>query len=498
MDGTQTTPHPHRHPVEICDHCTHVEFRKAESRSVCDLTGHNTVHQAALGCPLGFHQRPLPLLVPAPHETRGAVSDQEENRKKWISLHRRPGQLPEDFDRAAELHLLTFFGPISRCGCGGEWSAWFKAHPPDLRDRASYFAWTVAAHNAVNARLNKPQIAVERAAAIHGFAIANRKSQIANPITVRLIDCWGLGDLVAMTVAMRDLHAAYPGEFEIHVDGDRTEILDGLPGVVTHRPTGPPGERPADIFCYFTRLDYPKRDAHMSRYFTDRLAAAVNRPIPYGPLKPWLAIPRCAELDKYFPIHDPYWVVAAGHKLNLTTKAWPDRNWQRVVDRLLAAGVQLVRVGSNHAWDVQPSLSTQHSAPGTLIDLVGKTTPAELAFLIAHPLCKGTISNDTSVAHLAAAFGKPAIVIGSDRMPPVCAAYPGSRWITAGLSCGGCMRSRVVPLGPDAPWHHQDKSLCERPEHRPDGYYARCMSAIGPSVVMAEVMRVMRVQESLK
>jgi hypothetical protein len=54
------------------------------------------------------------------------------------------------------------------CGdCKRHWDEWRKANPADLSSPAAYFAWTVAAHNAVNRRLGKPEMSVDDARTLY-------------------------------------------------------------------------------------------------------------------------------------------------------------------------------------------------------------------------------------------------------------------------------------------------------------------------------------------
>ena len=65
------------------------------------------------------------------------------------------------------VYLAGFHRRIPRyttgCSCQEFWGNWVKAYPPKFTPIGEYFAWTVRAHNAVNAKLKKPQITVEEA-----------------------------------------------------------------------------------------------------------------------------------------------------------------------------------------------------------------------------------------------------------------------------------------------------------------------------------------------
>lgn len=78
----------------------------------------------------------------------------------WAEMHRRA--LVTFGDDSAYLETVTARLP---CGtCKPHWAALLAAKPPTWGE--AYFAWTVAAHNEVNARLGKPLVTVEEARAI--------------------------------------------------------------------------------------------------------------------------------------------------------------------------------------------------------------------------------------------------------------------------------------------------------------------------------------------
>ena len=74
-------------------------------------------------------------------------------------------------NRSNDAIFLSNFGrKIPRyttgCSCREFWNNWVRQNPPIYTPAGAYFAWTVKAHNAVNAKLGKPQMSVEDAIAI--------------------------------------------------------------------------------------------------------------------------------------------------------------------------------------------------------------------------------------------------------------------------------------------------------------------------------------------
>ncbi len=78
----------------------------------------------------------------------------------WADLHRAALSAPTAGAFAA---FLGAFRARVPCGeCRSHWSAWVEEHPPG----PDAFAWSVEAHNSVNARLGKPLLPVEQARAL--------------------------------------------------------------------------------------------------------------------------------------------------------------------------------------------------------------------------------------------------------------------------------------------------------------------------------------------
>jgi len=97
----------------------------------------------------------------------------------WIELHTRALDYTGTNDA---LYILNFGRRIPRyttgCACQEFWNIWIRANPPNYRD---YFAWTVKAHNAVNAKLKKPIMSVDEATKI--FREIKAELAVVLPIT---------------------------------------------------------------------------------------------------------------------------------------------------------------------------------------------------------------------------------------------------------------------------------------------------------------------------
>ena len=80
----------------------------------------------------------------------------------WCELHR----WALTSDRSGALRWLARFETRIGCGdCRRHWQALVCEQPPDFASSETLFAWSVRMHNAVNRRLNKPEISVNAAAA---------------------------------------------------------------------------------------------------------------------------------------------------------------------------------------------------------------------------------------------------------------------------------------------------------------------------------------------
>ena len=77
----------------------------------------------------------------------------------WSLLHRYRGCDPQ------WLELWVYFIP-RRCDCKDGYQKILEEVPPDFTSPEAFFAWGVRLHNAVNAKLGKPEITIEDAYSI--------------------------------------------------------------------------------------------------------------------------------------------------------------------------------------------------------------------------------------------------------------------------------------------------------------------------------------------
>jgi hypothetical protein len=84
----------------------------------------------------------------------------EAVRNAWASLH--DGSV-STIEQLTEWELLI---PQYGCSCKRFYAEWKASNPPDFTSPEAFFAWGVNLHNAVNAKLGKPEITIEEALSI--------------------------------------------------------------------------------------------------------------------------------------------------------------------------------------------------------------------------------------------------------------------------------------------------------------------------------------------
>ena len=105
-------------------------------------------------------------------------------------------------------------------------------------------------------------------------------------------------------------------------------------------------------------------------------------------------------------LQNPYVILAVG--ANWANKRWPTTHYARLVDWLYGQQVIPVVIGGGV---VDARLVAEITAKAEIppIDLVGKTTLKQLAYLIKH--AKALVGGDTGPMHLAAGLGKSVVAL---------------------------------------------------------------------------------------
>ena len=289
------------------------------------------------------------------------------------------------------------------------------------------------------------------------------RSDEAIPLT--LVTDQAPGDTVAMTAALYSLHNAYPGKYCTSVESPWPEVFEYNPYV-----SKAPG---AEV-----RMHYPaihkanERAIHFMQGWCEFLGMALGIHVPLLTNRPILYFPNPT------PPEEDFWVVCSGGKNDFTNKLWGQHNYQDVVNRLKGT-VNFVQVG------------TDHQVLGNVESTVGKTSLRDLFNIVRR--AKGVLCGVSLLMHVAAALGKPAVVIAGGREPVAWNTYPKQHYLhTVGmLPCSPCWRARVVPLGDGS---GLDADTCERPVNSTPTMLSRqmlpeCMTLIKPSTVADLISR---------
>lgn len=293
---------------------------------------------------------------------------------------------------------------------------------------------------------------------------------------MQLRHCWALGDTVILTALVRDIHAAYPGRFELGVDTHWKDIWQNNPHVVNF----PPKSSPAP---FTVKIDYSEgiveagkgRKTHMLAWYHEdfRRKTAITVPVSKAGGDLHLSPGERRPL-----VSGRYWLILSGGKADLTAKWWPWRRFQTVVDVLRGYGLRFVQTGNTHPAHYHPPLQN-------VLNLVGQTEAVrELLTLVAG--AEGVICGVTGAMHIAAALEKPCVVIAGGREEPWWEGYvphygafgptcppprvPHRFLHTLGMlpccAAKGCWKKRTVPIEPDDLLAKNARTLCKEVSRR--------------------------------
>lgn len=118
------------------------------------------IHKIIIHAP---HLMAAPPVIPIPGAPQVFISTPRPPDATWGELHRRALEMQGN-DDTGWLRAFSMRVP-GGCACQSDWNKEMAEFPPDFSD---YFGWTVARHNSVNRRLNKPELTVSQALAIWG------------------------------------------------------------------------------------------------------------------------------------------------------------------------------------------------------------------------------------------------------------------------------------------------------------------------------------------
>ena len=315
---------------------------------------------------------------------------------------------------------------------------------------------------------------------------------------------WALGDTILLTALVRDIHRAYPDQYEIMVDTHWTNVWWNNPYVTKFDPASLPKPIQVEVgwgdairWNSYARYNERREMKHILAWYHYNFGLKTGIDVPVTDPRPDLHMD---EQEKVRRVEGRYWVIMSGGKLDMTVKHWHAHRAQEVVDKLAARGIVCVQVGAAHTSHVHPPLQNT-------LNLLGKTENVrDLWNIIMYS--DGVICGVTGPMHIAAAFEKPCVVYAGGREEPWFEAYtnsfnafgPESRPVrvehkflhTIGLleCCDkqGCWKKRIIPLDPQD-LTRQAHTLCRqpiRPEHSHP--VARCQDLITSDHVVEAVM----------
>ena len=296
------------------------------------------------------------------------------------------------------------------------------------------------------------------------------------------------GDIVMLTATVRDLHAAYPGEYLTDVRTPVPQLWENNPYLTHLEETD---TRVEVIDMHYPLINRSNQGAyHFIHGFTQFLELHLRQRIPVTAFKGDIHI---SALEKTWMsqveelgYRTPFWIMMAGGKRDYTAKWWDPGGFQQVVDHFRGR-IRFVQCGDSDHW---------HPRLKGVIDFVGKTDMRQFVRLMYH--ADGVVCPVTMAMHLAAAVEtksgrtpqRPCVVIAGGREPTQWEAYPTHQYISTvgALDCcatGGCWKSRCQTVGDGDP---KDQDLCVYPTPVRAGVnIPRCMAMIRPEDVIRRI-----------
>ena len=302
------------------------------------------------------------------------------------------------------------------------------------------------------------------------------------------------GDIVCFTAAVRDLAAAYPERFAIHVGGACPDLWAHNPLIVKAWGSNLPRNlRTISVSC---RPQLALANSVLRHYVTafhhaieEQLGVPIPALQPHGDL-------HLSDEEREVPlIQGRYWFLVAGGKKSVATKFWLSDFAQQLVALLGKNGVRLVQSGASYSGH-------EHFELTGVERVVGQGGLRDALRLIYH--AEGVICPVTFAMHVAAALHKPCVVIAGGREPWWWEAYCNTPDRHFGESCaavsvphrflhtqgqleccrdGGCWKTQLVA---QPPYGRDD---CVAPYDTSRGQLApTCMAMITPETVTKAVM----------
>lgn len=268
------------------------------------------------------------------------------------------------------------------------------------------------------------------------------------------------GDILVMTNAIRDLHKAYPGKYQVAVKSACNPIFDNNPYISNFQYDNTQADICVKMFSdnripekykdigndtLCIDMQYPSihksgvSGKHFSEGHREYLEDVLRVKIPQTDIRPEIYLTQ-SERDWINPVFaetgfkGKYWVINAGSKNDFALKQYPF--YQEVVD-ILKDKIQFVQIGEK---------SHNHIPIRGALDMLGKTNVRQLFRVIYKS--QGVLTCVSFPMHIAAAFSKSAVVVAGGREPVRWEMYPNHQYLYVNgvLTCApydGCWKNTI-------------------------------------------------------
>ena len=200
------------------------------------------------------------------------------------------------------------------------------------------------------------------------------------------------GDIVMLTAAVRDLHAANPGQFQTDVRTSADALWENNPHL-TRLAEGSPDVETIDMHYPLVHSSN-HRPYHFIHGFSQYLEERLNVRVPVSQFRGDIHLSNAEKalppLNGH-PLPERFWIMIAGGKYDFTAKWWNPASYQQVVDHFQGR-LQFVQCGEAGHW---------HPPLTGVLNLVGQTDTRQFVRLMHH--ADGVVCPVTFAMHLAAA-----------------------------------------------------------------------------------------------
>ena len=297
------------------------------------------------------------------------------------------------------------------------------------------------------------------------------------------------GDIVMLTAAVRDLHAAHPGRFQTDVRTSADAVWENNPHLTR---LDEHDREVASLDMHYPLIHQSnQRPYHFLHGYLQYLEQQLDVRIPATQFRGDIHLSQeektTTPLALAGELPERFWIIVAGGKYDFTAKWWNPASYQTVVDHFNGR-IHFVQCGETGHW---------HPRLKNVVDLVGKTSLREFIRLVYH--ADGVLCPVTLAMHLAAAVdtkngrthSRPCVVVAGGREPAHWEAYPNHQYISTNgmLACcaqGGCWKSRCQLVGDGGPKDRQN--VCDSPVQITDELrIPKCMDMITPEEVIRRI-----------